>query len=143
MNIPSRKSSMSFRFATRAIIVCLLGLGLIGSGMVYAHEDMTKAAPNNVKVLFENDRVRVLETPLKSGEKIPLHAHSVPRVVYFMNPLSEKITRPGQEPRIYYRKAGDVAFNEAESLAVENVGVSDGRNIVVELKEMNTHAATE
>ncbi|HXA48594.1 MAG TPA: hypothetical protein VNW52_13245 [Burkholderiaceae bacterium] len=113
-----------------------IGLMLIAiwSSVAYANDDMTKIAPNNVKVLFENDRVRVLETPSKPGETIPMHTHSRPRVVYFMNPVSEKITQPGKEAQVYNRQSGEVAFHEAESLTVENVGSTEGRNIVVELK---------
>ena len=105
----------------------------LGSGLLLAHGDMTKIAPDKTKVLFENDRIRVLETRNKPGETIPMHSHP-PRLVYFMNPLSEKITYEGKEPKVYHWKAGDVTFDEAVSLAVENVGTSAGRNIVVELK---------
>lgn len=117
-----------------AIAVCVA----VSGGTVFAHEDMTKAAPNHVKILFENDRVRVLETPIKPGEKILMHSHSTPRVVYFSTAFSEKITRLGQEPQVYHRQAGSVNFNEAESLAVENVGTTEGRNIVVEIKDRNS-----
>jgi quercetin dioxygenase-like cupin family protein len=37
--------------------------------------DAVAAAPNNHKVVFENDRVRVLEVTVRPGEKEPLHAH--------------------------------------------------------------------
>lgn len=107
---------------------------VLGSGLLWAHGDMTKVAPHQAKVLFENDRIRVLETRNKPGETIPLHSHP-PRFVYFMNPLSEKITYEGKKPKVYHWKAGDVTFDEAVSLSVENVGASAGRNIVVELKQ--------
>ncbi len=94
---------------------------------------MTKIAPDRAKVLFENDRIRVLETRNKPGETFSMHSHP-PRFVYFMSPLSEKITYEGNEPKVYHWKAGDVTFDEAVSLAVENVGATAGRNIVVELK---------
>lgn len=113
------------------VIACVV----ISGGSAFAHDDMTKAAPNQVKILFENDRVRVLETTIKPGDKIPMHSHSTARVVYFSNAFSEKITRSGREPQIYHRQVGTVDFNEAESLTVENVSAAEGRNIVVELKE--------
>jgi len=63
-----------------------------------------------------------------------MHSHP-PRFVYFLNPLPEKITYEGKEPKVFRWKAGDVTFDEAVSLAVENVGETEGRNIVVEHKQ--------
>ncbi|MBI3898469.1 MAG: hypothetical protein HY308_09255 [Gammaproteobacteria bacterium] len=103
-------------------------------------DDMLRIAPHNTKVLFENDRVRVLETRTKPGEKLPMHSHP-PRVNYFLNPLQERITYQGKQPQEYSWKAGDVAFSEAVTLEVANIGTTEGRNIVVELKETASNTA--
>ena len=100
---------------------------------IYA-EDMLKIAPHNTKVLFENDRIRVLETMTKPGEKLPMHSHPA-RINYFLNPLSERITYAGMPPQEYHWKAGEVAFSEAVKLEVVNIGTTAGHNIVVELKD--------
>jgi hypothetical protein len=42
--------------------------------------DAVVAAPNNHKVLFENDRLRVLEVTLQPYEEEPLHHHRWPCV---------------------------------------------------------------
>ena len=39
------------------------------------------AAPANHRVVFENDRVRVLETVIPAGERTPIHTHLVPHVI--------------------------------------------------------------
>ncbi|MBI3524474.1 MAG: cytoplasmic protein [Betaproteobacteria bacterium] len=109
----------------------LLSLNLLCTS-VYA-QDMVKIAPHNTKVLFENDRVRVLETLTKPGEKLPMHSH-LPRVNYFLNPLKERITYEGKQPQDFSWKAGEVAFSEAVKLEVVNIGTTEGHNIVVELK---------
>ncbi len=44
--------------------------------------DAVIAAPENHKILLENDRVRVLEVTLKPHEKEPLHGHRWPSVMY-------------------------------------------------------------
>lgn len=106
---------------------------LMGMPFVYA-EDMLKSAPHNTKVLFENDRVRVLETRTKPGEKLAMHSHP-PRVNYFLNPLKERITFEGKQAREFSWKAGEVAFSEAVTLEVTNIGTTEGHNIVVELKD--------
>jgi mannose-6-phosphate isomerase-like protein (cupin superfamily) len=46
--------------------------------------DAVVAAPQNHKVVLENDRVRVLEVTVRPGEKEPLHMHRLPSVMYVM-----------------------------------------------------------
>ena len=41
------------------------------------------AAPKNHKVVFENDRLRVLEVTLEAGEEEALHHHRWPSVFVF------------------------------------------------------------
>ena len=43
------------------------------------------AAPDQHRVLFENDRVRVLETTIRVGEITPLHTHRSPTVMYVVS----------------------------------------------------------
>lgn len=45
--------------------------------------DAVVAAPKNHKVLFENDRLRVLEVILDPGEEEPVHHHRWPSVFVF------------------------------------------------------------
>ena len=47
--------------------------------------DGVVVAPNNHKVIFENDLVRVLETTIIAGEKTPLHTHLRPTVMYVLS----------------------------------------------------------
>ncbi|PRX43147.1 nuclear transport factor 2 family protein [Salegentibacter salegens] len=47
-----------------------------------AELDAVIAAPNNHKILLENDQVRVLEVYLAPEEKEPLHHHKWPSVLY-------------------------------------------------------------
>lgn len=44
--------------------------------------DAVVAAPNNHKIVFENERVRVLEVTVKPGEREPVHAHKWASVLY-------------------------------------------------------------
>ena len=45
--------------------------------------DAVAAAPRNHRVLFENDRLRVLEVILEPGEEEPVHHHRWPSVFVF------------------------------------------------------------
>ncbi len=47
--------------------------------------DGVAVAPNNHKVIFENDEVRVLETTIAAGEVTPLHTHLAPTVMYVLS----------------------------------------------------------
>ena len=41
--------------------------------------------PQNHQVLFENDRVRVLETMIRPGETTPVHTHEAATVMYVVS----------------------------------------------------------
>lgn len=43
------------------------------------------ADPDHHWVLFENDRVRVVQTQVKAGETTPLHTHVLPTLLYVMS----------------------------------------------------------
>lgn len=47
--------------------------------------DGAVVAPDNHKVLFENDVVRVLETTIAPGEVTPVHTHLAPQVMYVLS----------------------------------------------------------
>ena len=47
--------------------------------------DGVVVAPNNHRVIFENDDVRVLETTIRTGEITPLHTHLAPTVMYVLS----------------------------------------------------------
>lgn len=46
------------------------------------NEDAVIAAPDNHKILLENDKVRMLEVTLLPGQKEPVHHHQWPSVLY-------------------------------------------------------------
>ena len=52
-----------------------------------AHDDLDGlvAAPGIHRLLFENDRVRVVETTIAVGETTPLHTHLAPTVTYVIS----------------------------------------------------------
>lgn len=47
--------------------------------------DGVTVAPNNHKVIFENDEVRVLETTVAAGERTEIHTHLRPTVMYVLS----------------------------------------------------------
>jgi mannose-6-phosphate isomerase-like protein (cupin superfamily) len=53
------------------------------------------AAPENHKLLFENEEVRVLEVTVPPGVREPLHAHRYPSVLYYVSAAHMKEHSPG------------------------------------------------
>lgn len=97
-------------------------------------QDPLKVAPEKQKLLLENDKVRVYEVLLEPGEKLPMHSHP-PYVVYFLSSFKMKTTTPDGKLTESEIKAGDARWSQPVTHANENVGTTDGRALVVELKE--------
>jgi hypothetical protein len=53
------------------------------------------AAAEHHRVVFENDRVRVLETVIRAGEAAPVHTHRRPSVLYVLSGSSFIRRDPG------------------------------------------------
>ena len=79
-----------------------------------AYIDPVKAAPDNYKLLFEDDTHRVLEMSLKAGQKDNEHSHPS-EVVFFISGGSARISMPD----------GHVMAHEAWTHTVENTGDKD------------------
>ncbi|MBA3876396.1 MAG: hypothetical protein C0498_05580 [Anaerolinea sp.] len=104
--------------------------------------DGPQAAADNHRVLFENDRVRVLETVIGPGETTPLHTHRCPTVSHVVSGSSiirrdehgavlldtSKVDPPFVMPRVLWSD-----FLPAHTL--ENTGPDDLVVIGVELKD--------
>ena len=98
-----------------------------------AYIDPVKVAPNNYKVLMENEHVRVVEMSLKVGEKDQMHSHPS-ETVYFIKGGKLKIQLPdggGMEAEL---PDGHVMWHEGWTHVVENIGSSDIKAIIMESK---------
>ena len=100
------------------------------------------AAPDHHRVIFENDRVRVLEVVIRAGDTAPLHTHGAPTVSYVLSGSSFirrnehgtvvvdtlKLDPPFVMPPVVWSD-----FIGAHTL--QNPGPEDLRLIAVELKD--------
>ena len=43
------------------------------------------AAPDHHRVIFENERVRMLETAIRAGDRTPLHTHRLPTAIHVVS----------------------------------------------------------
>ncbi len=118
---------------TFALALLSTTLGLLVGEPTNA-QDPVKLAPKNIKVLLENNRVRVYEVRIKPGEKIAMHSHP-PHLTYSLSTAKGKYSSPDGETSIGEAKPGAAFWSEAITHASENVGTTEIYALVVELKE--------
>jgi len=92
---------------------------------------VTQAAPKLTKVLFENERVRIIELNVKKGSKTEMHTHPA-YFSYSFTPLNYKSTSSKGITKVRKTKAGNIEWSDGESHAVEFTNTA--RALVVELK---------
>jgi len=103
--------------------------------------DAMTAAPDHHTVLFENDRVRVLDTQLGPGERTPVHAHEWPAALYVLS-WSDFVRRAPDGTVLVDSRAAETRPPSGTALwlpplephYVTNVGNGDLRIIAIEVK---------
>jgi hypothetical protein len=89
--------------------------------------------PDCYRVIFENDRVRVLEYRDQPGHRT--HEHSHPdSVMYTLSSFRRRVASGGREVEVELT-AGDVRWVGAQTHVGQNIGDTDSHCIFVELKE--------
>jgi quercetin dioxygenase-like cupin family protein len=117
------------------VTLCVLAVSLVlvfGARTAMA-QDLAKVSPD-AKVLFENDRVRVLDVQHQPGGKEPMHTHPA-YVVYSFTNATTKTTSPDGKTVVKDRKAGEATWGEPVTHSTENVGTTEFHVLVVELKK--------
>jgi hypothetical protein len=92
--------------------------------------------PRAYRVAFENDQVRVLDFVGRPGMGIcgeGMHSHPA-RLSIVMNGWRSLASTPNSPARAVQRKDGEVFWREAETHKVENVGKTNSRVLIVEIK---------
>jgi hypothetical protein len=97
-------------------------------------KDAVKLDPSHNKVLFENDRVRVVDVHFGLGEKGPV-VDKRPRVIILLNDMHADVARhEGDTPSPRDGKAGVIQWSLGGSQATMNRSETKLDNIVVEIK---------
>lgn len=97
-------------------------------------QDVVPLAPDQVKVLFENDRVRVLHFNEPAHGKLPMHSHPAYVTVGFTADHS-KYTFPDGKTTDERSKADDVTYSKGLTHAYENLSATKSESVMVELKK--------
>lgn len=112
--------------------ILVVAFALIFFGQTALAQDVVKVAPD-VKVLLENDRVRVLESTLKPGEVEGMHTHPE-YIAYFLSPTTVEITTPDGKSVVKKPPAGKVLYGTGAEHQIKNVGDTLQRVLVIEIK---------
>ncbi len=95
--------------------------------------DPTKTNPDLYRVIFENDRVRVLEYQDQPGDTTTPHAHP-DSVMYTLTSFRRRLGH-GDQQRDVDLPAGTVRWLDAQQHHGENIGDTPSHAIFIELKE--------
>ena len=119
----------------RSIVLALVGM-LVPKGTVAArHQDRATAIPD-MRILLENEHVRVQFHDVRAGEKTPLHSHPS-YVAYVFSPYTARFVLADGSVKTAERSAGDVFFSGPVTHIVENTGTTPIHNLIVELKTLS------
>ena len=103
--------------------------------------DALIAAPDHHTLLFENDRVRLIQTRILPGQIVPLHTHRWPAVLLMSSSshfircdaLGNVVLDTRQSPEIP-RLNSPISLDPLPPHTVENVGDSVIDNVQLEIK---------
>lgn len=120
----------------RSLLFSFVGVLLSRAYTAAGSQDRAAAVPD-MKVLFENEHVRVQFHDVKVGETTALHAHPA-YVAYVFNEYTGKaVLADGREIPLA-RKPGDVFYNGPVTHRVMNTGTRPIHNLIVELKKVTS-----
>jgi mannose-6-phosphate isomerase-like protein (cupin superfamily) len=110
-----------------------------------AELDAMVAAPDYHDVLFEDDRVRVLDAHVAPGDTVPVHTHQWGGVLYILSD-SDFVRRDPDGTVLVDTRLSASGFADGSALwgdpltphSLENVGSKELRTITVEMKRAGT-----
>ena len=116
----------------RSIVLSFVGLLTPLAGVPGRTQDRASVVPE-MKVLLENEHVRVQFHDVAVGEKTPLHSHPS-YVAYVFSPYTARFVLADGSVKTAERKTGDVFYSGPVTHSVENTGSTPIHNLIVELK---------
>jgi hypothetical protein len=120
----------------RSILFSMLGFFMPGLFGLAKRQDRATVIPD-MKVLFENEHIRVQYHDVKVGETTALHSHPA-YVAYVFNAYTGKaVLADGRETPLA-RKPGDVFYSGPATHQIVNTGNTPIHNLIVELKKVTT-----
>ena len=110
-----------------------LGLALVLLGSIAFGENAVTAFPDNYKVEFENDRVRIIRINYGPGQRTGMHDHG-PGVVVNLSDMGVRFTLPDGTTQQDNSATGTASWADAGTHAAENVSGRAIQALYIELK---------
>ena len=104
-----------------------------------SHDDPTVTDPTLYKVIFENERVRVLEYRDEPGDRTNLHRHP-DSVMVTLSAFRRRVTAGDRSVEVEL-SAGEARWVGAQEHAGENIGDGVSHSVFIELKEPQPKSA--
>jgi beta-alanine degradation protein BauB len=115
------------------VVACVAPAVLFLSDAPSGSQDRAAVVPD-MKVLLQNERVRVQFHDVGVGETTPMHSHPA-YVAYVFNAYTGKTILANGTEKPLSRKAGDVFYGEPVTHQIVNTGKTPIHNLIVELKD--------
>lgn len=112
--------------------ICIASFVLFASQAI--GQDPIETDGKKYKVVFENERVRMLEYIDKPGDKTNLHQHP-DSLVYALSPFKRRLILNGGKEIVVEKKEGEVYWVLAQQHIGENIGTTDTHVLIMELHE--------
>ena len=91
---------------------------------------------SDVKVLLDNDEVKVSEATRSPGTIVPMHTHPPKFMAYYIDAAKVKLTSPAGKETVKDIPAGKLLwFPDGTSHALEVLGTADQHVLVIERKK--------
>lgn len=119
---------------SRWILAAIAGLALLLVTNTVLHSQDRALVVPDMKVLLENESVRVQFHDVKVGETTPMHSHPA-YVAYVFSDYSVKAIAGDGKTIALARKAGEVFYNGPTTHRIVNDGKTPIHNLIVELKD--------
>jgi len=115
----------------RRVVACAIVAGCAAG--LFA-QDPVKVSPGLTRVPLENEKVRVFESHIPPGKRLPMHSHPQ-YVAYALTSATLRFTTPAGATRDLEVAAGQAVWRDPETHAIENLSTTTARILHVELKQ--------
>jgi hypothetical protein len=99
-------------------------------------QDAVQSQPQNYRVAFENDKVRVLDYNGRPGMGVcgnGMHSHP-PHLTVLLSSGKVRVKTPDGKVEVHNDPVGAVFWSNGETHEVENISGSNIRSLLIELK---------
>jgi len=112
-------------------LIVVAGVLVLVSAPVLVAQDVMQSGARHLKVLAEDDRVRVLELAPKKGDKTAVHSHPY-SVLYVVKGGRIRSTLPDGSTKVSELKSGEVLLRQPVTHSDE--ALDDLKAVLIEIK---------